>query len=329
MSESFTPAPGGGIVPQAQPQNDSRLRRVATRASSLLPRLPERIVDHIVLSSQKSTRPPKKVIGGIPVVVDTSGTVPCTWLSPELHDKGVLAFLHGGSYVGGPFSQQWAWCAEIQRRSGFAVVMVLYRMPPTHPFPAALDDALAAIRQLHGDGRLVDGRWILGGDSAGGGLALATAQALRDVGGPLPAGLVLTAPWVDVAMENPDMLDLRRRDLAAGRSILRWAAERYADGVSLDDPRLSPINARMNGLPPVHLNVGTEDILLADIRRLRIELERAGVPVSCIEQEGAGHTYPQQVTTSEAEWTIRSQVRWILQQISVPCTDETREEERE
>ncbi len=169
-------------------------------------------------------------------------------------------------------------------------------------------------------GLLSESCWILGGDSAGGGLALATAQALRDAGDPLPAGLLLTAPWVDIEMEHPDLLAEQRRDLLMGRTVLRWAAERYADGTPLDDPRLSPINGSMFGLPPVHVNVGTVDLFLADNRRLRTALDAAGVPVTFIEQEGATHTYPQKITTAEAEWTIRSQVRWIRDRLDAEPT---------
>jgi len=219
--------------------------------------------------------------------------------------------LHGGAYTAGPNRGQWAWLAEMQRRTGFAAAMVLYGMPPRHPFPAALDDALAAVHDLCATGTLTDGRWVLGGDSAGGGLVLAVAHALRDAGHALPAGLVLTAPWVDLAMEHPDTW----RDLSpafeAGRSILRWAAELYADGVPLDDPRLSPLNGSMHGLPPVHVNVGTGDPFLGDVRRLRGALEAAGVAVDSVEQDGASHTYPQQIITPEAEWTMRAQARWI------------------
>ncbi len=288
---------------------------MAVKAGSVLPRLPDAIADRLIRRGQRSTRPSSRVAAGTPVLEEVAGGVGCTWLAPELRDEGVMVFLHGGSYLGGPVASQWAWLAEVQRRTGLAAAMVLYRMPPDHPFPAALDDALAAIRALHDAGRLVDDRWVLGGDSAGGGLALATAQALRDAGGPLPAGLLLTAPWVDIELENPDVLALERADMVVGRSVLRWAAERYAAGVALDDPRLSPINASMDGLPPVHLNVGTDDLFLADNRRLRTRLEAANVPVTCIEQEGAGHVYPQQITTSEAEWTIRDQVRWIRDRI--------------
>ena len=194
--------------------------------------------------------------------------------------------------------------------------MVRYRMPPRHPFPAALDDAVAAIRAMRASGVIDDGRWILGGDSAGGGLALAVAQTQRDAGDPLPAGLVLTAPWVDIEMEHPDLLAQPGEAMALGRSLLRQSAERYAAGVSLDDPRLSPINGSMDGLPPVHVNVGTRDLFLPDIRRLRAAFDAVGISVTSIEQEDATHTYPQQVTTPEAEWTIRSQSQWIRERLS-------------
>ena len=313
--EDLTPAAGGGIVPHGPSAPDSRRRLIGARVVLALTRLPRPVMDRLLRAMPRLPRPSEEVARGVPVAEEVTGGVPTTWLAPDQRSDGVIVFLHGGSYSAGPDRGQWAWLAEIQRRSGIAAAMVRYRMPPEHPFPAALDDAVAAIRAMAAAGQLGDGSWILGGDSAGGGLALATAHALRDAHGPLPAGLVLTAPWVDLEMEQPGVVDPPRKDLQVGRSILRFAAERYADGVPLDDPRLSPVNGSMDGLPPVHLNVGMIDLFLPDIRRLRDDLEAAGVAVTYIEQEGGGHTYPQQVTTPEAEWTIRSQVRWIQQRL--------------
>jgi acetyl esterase/lipase len=184
-------------------------------------------------------------------------------------------------------------------------------MPPRHPQPAALQDVVSAVTAMHASGELPSGRWVLAGDSAGGGLALAAAQALRDSGGPLPAGLVLTAPWVDLEMANPELDASDPTDPILSRSLLGWSARLYANGLALDDVRLSPINGSMSGLPPVHLNVGTRDLLRPDVRRLRNALQEAGVPVTWIEQEGGIHTYPQQVDTPEAQWTIQSQVAWL------------------
>ena len=320
MDRSMIPAPGGGIVPQSPPVAVKRLHRVLVGASSLLPRLPEPVLHRLLLRGQRSTRPPTQIAQGIPIVEDSHDGVPTTWLAPELGKEGAVVFLHGGAYQAGPGDAQWAWLAEIQRRTGMAAAMILYRMPPTHPFPAALDDAVASLRAMCRDGRLTNGRWILGGDSAGGGLALAAAQVLRDGGDPLPAGLLLTAPWVDIEMEHPDVLADQRQMFVNGRAVLRWSAERYANGVPLADPRLSPINGAMKDLPPVHVNVGTNDPFLADIRRLRRALEAAGVPATSIEQEGGAHTYPQQIATPEAEWTIRSQARWIRDRIGTAAS---------
>jgi acetyl esterase/lipase len=201
------------------------------------------------------------------------------------------------------------------QRAGVAAAGVIYRMPPRHPFPAALDDAIAVIEALQAEGRLSDGTWLLAGDSAGGGLALAAAQTLRDRGKPLPAGLLLTAPWVDVEMANPDLNASELTDPFLTRKLLGWTARLYADGVALRDPRLSPINGDMRGLPPVHLNVGTRDLLQPDVRRLQQALLRADVPVTYIQQEGAMHTYPQ-MAGAAGEWAVREQVKWIADRLA-------------
>ena len=316
MEHRFAPAPGGGIEPTGPSSAGGRLPLLAARVVSGMMRLPAPLTDRLQLRLQRSTRPPHKIAGGTPISEEEHGGVPTTWLAPELRSEGAVVFFHGGSYSGGPFRGQWAWLAEIQRRTGLAAAMVRYRMPPTHPFPAALDDAVTAIRAMRASGVIDDGRWFLGGDSAGGGLALAAAQTQRDAGDPLPAGLVLTAPWVDLEMEHPDLLAQPGETMALGRSLLRQSAERYAAGVPLADRRLSPINGSMDGLPPVHVNVGTRDLFLPDIRRLRAAFDDVGVPVTSIEQEDATHTYPQQITTPEAEWTIRSQSQWIRERLS-------------
>jgi acetyl esterase/lipase len=168
---------------------------------------------------------------------------------------------------------------------------------------------------MHADGRLGSGSWILAGDSAGGGLALAVAQVLRDRGGPSPAGLLLTAPWVDLELDRADLDAAAHSDPMLSRSFLRWCAQLYADGVPLTEPRLSPINASLAGLPPVHLNVGTLDLLRQDVVRLRDGLIRAGISVTFIEQDGGVHTYPQ-LEGAAAEWAVRSQAEWVTDVLS-------------
>jgi acetyl esterase/lipase len=260
----------------------------------------------------------KEAVGGVPI----TWLVPVASLASELarrHGDDVILYLHGGAFMAGPVSLQWKWLAMIQRQTGLAAGMVLYRRPPADPHPAALDDVVAVIRALHTEGALHDGRWVLAGDSAGGQLALAAAQQLRDTGGPMPAGLLLTAPLVD--MELAHAATVAAIDAAGIKRDERfwWAFRLYANGLPFSDPTLSPINAPVAGLPPVHLSVGTRDFFLHDVRRLRNALHDAGVPVDYIEQEGAEHVYPLRSRTPQARWTVAEQVRW-LRDVMAPNT---------
>jgi acetyl esterase/lipase len=181
--------------------------------------------------------------------------------------------------------------AEIQGRIGLAAATVCYRKPPEHPHPAARDDAAAVIESLHRSGVITEGRWVLAGDSSGGHLALAACQRLRHTGGPMPAGLLLTAPLVDMEFAHPPTAAAIKADSISDATFW-WGFKLYANGIPFDDPTLSPINAPLDGLPPVHLNVGTRDLFLFDNLRLRDALQRAGVDLTCIEQQDAKHAYP-------------------------------------
>ena len=165
---------------------------------------------------------------------------------------------------------------------------------------------------------------MLAGDSAGGQLALAAVQQLRDADGPMPAGLLLTAPLVDMELAHPDTVAAIEAAGIKRDARFWWAFELYADGLPFSDPTLSPINASVAGLPPVHLNVGTEDFFLHDVRRLREALRDAGVPVSYTEQEGAEHVYALRSRTPQARWTVAEQVRWLREVLSLDTPAPTR-----
>lgn len=109
------------------------------------------------------------------------------------------------------------------RRTGFAAAAVIYRMPPDHPYPAALDDVTEAIAELSAAGDLPRGHWILAGDSAGGGLAIAALRRLVARGQGAPAGLVLSSPWVDLALNRPEIDAAERSDKLLHRSWVCWA----------------------------------------------------------------------------------------------------------
>jgi acetyl esterase/lipase len=306
---------GGGMVPLGPSLADDPKLKFAGKMLGLWPYIPRPLRDRLLPAIQPTGWSAKKVPPSIRVSRRSAGEVPTTWLGEAPALRGSLVYVHGGAYIFGPFQDQWEWLTEIHLRSGLAAAAILYRMPPRHPFPAALEDSVNAITAMHAEGDLADGSWVLAGDSAGGGLALATAQALRDAGGPMPAGLMLTAPWTDLEMNNPELDVSEASDSLLRRKWLRWAARLYSDGVPLDDPSLSPINGSMAGLPPVHLDVGTRDLFRPDVHRLRVKLQEADVDVTFIEQEGGVHGYPQKTTTPEAEWTIRSQAQWLCERV--------------
>jgi acetyl esterase/lipase len=310
------PVSGGGIAPSgAEPRDIPLLQFIQKLTGPVLTHLPAPLLK-LVLRGMRQERPPKAIGARVEATQSSHDGVSVTWLAHHDHPAGVVVYLPGGLYVAGPVAPQWKWLAEIQRRTGLAAATVCYRKPPEHPHPAALDDAVAVIASLHRSGELTEGRWVLAGDSAGGHLALAACQRLRDTGGPMPAGLLLTAPLVDMEFAHPQTAAAIKADPTSTQATFWWGFKLYANGTPLDDPTLSPINAPLNGLPPVHLNIGTRDLFLFDVRRLRDELQHAGVELAYIEQQDAKHAYPLRTHTPEAQWAIHDQVRWLQDMIA-------------
>jgi len=182
---------------------------------------------------------------------------------------GTVLLLHGGAYcVGSPRTHR-ALAAWLARDTGLPVVVPDYRLAPEHPFPAGLDDALAVYDALAAQGPVV-----LAGDSAGGGLALALALRLRDNGRPAPAALALLSPWVDLRSAHQPADQPGEAMLTA--AWMQACAAHYA-GTATDDPRASPLLANLQGLPPVLVQCGTDELLYDQSRSLHAALQAAGV----------------------------------------------------
>lgn len=198
---------------------------------------------------------------------------------------GHLLFFHGGGYIFRAVAPHWAFFAHLAEAHGIAVTAPLYPLAPEHGVEETLPYALAAYRDFVAGH---EGRFVLGGDSAGGGLAAAVAQAARDEGLRLPDGLLLICPWLDVRVEHPDQPVIEKRDCILSLQGAREAGSMYAREVPTDDPRVSPIAGDWDGLPPIQLFGGANDILLTDARALAAKLPAADY----IEGEGLMHDWP-------------------------------------
>ncbi len=193
--------------------------------------------------------------------------------------RRTILYLHGGGFViGSPRSHE-NLTARIARQAEAEVWSLDYRLAPEHPFPAGLEDASAALRELAD--RVGARHLVIGGDSAGGGLTLGTLMRLRDEGGPLPAFAFAFSPWADLTLTAPSMSTRAALDVITNRDILDGMASMYLpEGAAPDDPLASPVFGRFEGLPPLHLQVGDAEVLRDDSFAVARAARQAGVDAS-------------------------------------------------
>jgi epsilon-lactone hydrolase len=227
--------------------------------------------------------------------------VPAHWLAAPGADAGrVLLFLHGGGFEFGSVRSDGELAARLGRASGMRVLFPEYRLAPEHPFPAAIDDVLAAWRWLR-SGQALGARSIaVAGDSAGGGLAVALLVATRDAGEALPAAAVLMSPTVDLTSSGASMTERADQDPVSTPAMLRQFASDYLAGADPKTPLASPLFAQLAGLPPLLVQVGTADLLLSDSERLAAAAAETGVDVTLEIGEGLPHVYQLMLGTPEA-----------------------------
>lgn len=205
---------------------------------------------------------------------------PAEWVSAAgcRPDRAVL-YLHGGGYVIGSCDSHRNLAYNIAAASKARVLLLDYRLAPEAPFPAAVDDAVAAYCWLLDEG-FAPGRLAVGGDSAGGGLTVAALVALRYRGQPMPAAGLCLSPWVDMEGTGASMTAKEEEDPTLNHDTLLWFAERYLAGADPRAPLAAPIYADLAGLPPLLVQVGTAEVLLDDSLRLAERARAAGVDLS-------------------------------------------------
>ncbi|MCW5830307.1 MAG: alpha/beta hydrolase [Deltaproteobacteria bacterium] len=207
----------------------------------------------------------------------TVGGVPALRLRHNSAKAGrAILYFHGGGYVYlSPLTHR-GLGAALSKETGAEVVLLDYRMGPECPFPAAVEDAVAVWKALLAEGLKPD-QAVFAGDSAGGGLTLAAMLELKQSGGPLPAGGVCLSPWTDLAMTGGSIASKAKADPMLTANDLSHFASCYLGGADPRNPLASPLYADLTGLPPLYIQVGSDEILLDDAIRLHEKAEKAGV----------------------------------------------------
>jgi len=202
---------------------------------------------------------------------------------------GELLAFHGGGYIAGTAQHFRSLFAALARTLGLRGTSLDYRLAPEHPFPAPIEDGLAAYRALLHSGA-PPASVVLAGESAGGGAALSTAIAARDEGLPAPRALILYWPFVDCTLSGESLVSNAGRDFLT-RDLVELSASSFLAGHDAHDPLASPIFADLSGLPPIHLQVGERDLLRSDAERLADHLQEAGVSVELHVVSNAVHGF--------------------------------------
>jgi monoterpene epsilon-lactone hydrolase len=217
---------------------------------------------------------------GVTVTAAALGGVPTAEITVDgVEPRHTVLYFHGGVYVLGDAFQAAGLAAQVGRRTRGKVISVDYRLAPEHPYPAAVDDALAAYEALLRGGT-APSDVVFAGESAGGGLAIATLVNARDHGLPLPAAAFVMSPYADLTLAGETMETKREADPLLSPQALRARVTDYTSGHDAALGLISPIFADLSGLPPLIIQAGTHEVLLDDAIRLARQAAIADVEVT-------------------------------------------------
>lgn len=215
--------------------------------------------------------------------------LPAAWFIPDkCSQEKTILYLPGGGYCVGSYNTHSGLVGRIARASGYPILAINYSKAPENPYPAALEETVKVYKQLLADGRK---NIILGGDSAGGGLALAVTFKLIEEGIQLPAALILLSPWTDLTSSGDSVTRKASRDPLIGPELLQVFASKYSGNEDLKNPYISPLFGEFDFFPPTLIQVGTEEVLLDDSTRLAKKMKKAGVMVEMEIWDGMMHVF--------------------------------------
>lgn len=221
---------------------------------------------------------------------DAGGPEACAAISCAQQRPGVILYLHGGGYCAGSLAYAKGFGSVIAELTGVKTVCLNYRLAPEHPYPAALEDALAAYRALLRQYAPED--ILLMGESAGGGLCFALAMKLKVLALPQPAGIVAVSPWMDLLMQGSSMDSNAQEDPVLSRELLEGYASHYAGDADRSHWEISPLYGDFSGLPPCLLFAGGDEVLRSEVAAAHGRLLEAGCTSSLRVAAQMWHVYP-------------------------------------
>jgi epsilon-lactone hydrolase len=244
-------------------------------------------------------------INGIPAeIVTAAGSSP---------GRTVVHF-HGGGYCIGSSGTARAWAAHLSAQAGCRVVLPNYRLAPEHPHPAALEDARAVMKGLLAESPA--GSLVLAGDSAGGGLAMALLLSIRDTGENVPAGCILLSPWLDLSADRRSVPALVRRDVLLTPRWLEACAAAYTGRENWTDPLVSPLLAPHDGLPPLLIQAGSDELLAPDAERMAASADAAGANVTYTRWPRMWHDFALRPGMLAAADSALAQAAWFVTRVT-------------
>jgi acetyl esterase/lipase len=232
-----------------------------------------------------------KLPEGIKVEKHTIGEMNAEWLIPDGADREkLILYVHGGGYVSGSCNDHRAIISKFAKNTDITCLVYEYRLAPEHPFPAALEDSVTVYQWLLNTGFKPE-NIIIAGESAGGGLCLATLLALKERNIQLPKAAVSISPWTDLTCSGDSYSTKNKMSLAPMNSWFVFG-NHYAGSSRKDMPLISPLFGDLKGLPPILINSGTDDELYDDGERFYFKAKEAGVEIIFRKGERMVHCYP-------------------------------------
>jgi monoterpene epsilon-lactone hydrolase len=239
---------------------------------------------------------------GTNAVEEVIDGVPCLWVrSDEGAGEHAILYLHGGGLVDGAALTHRELASRLARTTRYAVLLVDYRLLPEHPPEAPSQDAIRVYRSLLRSRGADPSQLVFGGDSSGGAVALAALMALRDAGDPLPARVFMISAALDATLSGPTVVSLSEQDPILSDAVLQDWQARYLPAAHLAGVPLSPLFGDLSGLPPMLLQVGSDEVWLSDSTRLAERLRQAGRAVTLRVWSGLWHVWPMEARLPQAQ----------------------------